>query len=329
MNPIISVENVTKEFMIYENRSGLKNFTRNLLHPVHKKIVAVQNMNFRINGGEIVGYIGPNGAGKSTTIKMLTGVLVPTSGNIMVFNKVPYKNRKSNSMKIGVVFGQKSQLWWDVPVIESLRLIKEIYRISDEKFQENLDLYSEILNLNELLKMPVRQLSLGQRMRCDLAASLIHEPEILFLDEPTIGLDVGTKDRLRNFIKEMNKKKGITVFLTTHDMQDVEELCSRVMLINHGEKIYDGDLDTIKKKYVSYRILKVQFDRRIKKEQLEQLEYFKKIEVVKEEEYTKWFRFNYKEISVADIVHELLNSYRIIDFSTEEPMIEEVIKQFC
>lgn len=329
MEPIIKVENIKKEFIVYENKSGLKNFTRNLFHPVHKKIVAVQNMNFSINRGEIVGYIGPNGAGKSTTIKMLTGVLVPTSGNIMVFNKVPYKNRKNNSMKIGVVFGQKSQLWWNVPVIESLRLIKEIYKISDEKFQKNLDLYSEILNLNELLKVPVRQLSLGQRMKCDLAASLIHEPEILFLDEPTIGLDVGTKDKLRNFIKEMNRQKGITVFLTTHDMQDVEELCSRVMLINHGEKIYDGDLDALKKKYVSYRVLKVQFDRRIEKEQFQKLECVKNIEVVEEEEYTKWFRFNYKEISVADIVHELLNSYRIIDFSTEDPMIEEVIKQFC
>lgn len=323
MNPVIEVKGLSKVFKVYEKKKGIINLFQNLVFPRYREIVAVNNVDFTINQGEIVGYIGPNGAGKSTTIKMLTGVLVPSAGELMICNSIPYKSRIKNAMKVGVVFGQKSQLWWDVPVIESYRLLKELYKVDDRQFEKNLSLYSEILDIKNLLHTPVRQLSLGQRMRCDLAASLFHDPEVLFLDEPTIGLDVGVKEKLRSFIKEINAEKKITVILTTHDMKDVEELCSRIIIINNGEKIYDGDLNTVKKKYISHRILKVEFGNNISSLHIPCLE------IIREEDNIKWFRFDHRENSVADIMKNLFAQYPIIDFSTTDPGIEEVVKKIC
>lgn len=247
MENIIEIMNVRKIYRTYQKKSGLKNIIKNIIYPDFKDFIAVDDMSFFIRKGDIVGYIGPNGAGKSTTIKMLTGILMPNSGMIKVFGKDPLKYRKENSKHIGVVFGQKSQLWWDIPAIESLELLKEIYKVPDCDFKDRVEKYADMLQVKEFLNLPVRQMSLGQRMKCDLIAALIHDPSILFLDEPTIGLDVATKDRLREFILELNRTKKVTVFLTTHDMQDVEKLCNRVILINHGRMLYDGDLESVKK----------------------------------------------------------------------------------
>ena len=327
MEDLIVVQNVEKSFRIYEKESGFINSLKSIIKPIFKDIKAVENVDFTIKRGDIVGYIGPNGAGKSTTIKMLTGILTPTNGEIKVFNKNPIENRKEISKKIGVVFGQKSQLWWDVPVIESFKLLKEIFKISSNDFNQRIEMYTDLLNMKELLKIPVRQLSLGQRMKCDLVASLLHDPEILFLDEPTIGLDVATKDILRTFIKKMNLEKKITVFLTTHDMQDVEKLCNRIILINKGKKVYDGDILDVKEKYISHRILKVQFDKYYNISDLFCLMKYENLIIEDLDNYYKIFKFDYKKYSVADIIGELMKNYKIIDFSSSELAIEDVIKQ--
>ena len=218
-----------------------------LFHREYETIHALKDVSFAIQDGEMVGYIGPNGAGKSSTIKILSGILTPDSGTVLVDGRVPYKDRIRNVQQIGVVFGQRSQLWWDVPVIDSYELLKDIYSISPTKYQQNLEELTELLNLSELLRSPARQLSLGQRMRCELAASLLHDPKILFLDEPTIGLDAVSKLAVRDFIRKRNRMHGTTVLLTTHDMQDIEALSDRIILIGKGEILMDGGLEDIKK----------------------------------------------------------------------------------
>lgn len=286
-------------------------------------------MSFCIRKGDIVGYIGPNGAGKSTTIKMLTGILMPNSGMIKVFGKDPLKYRKENSKHIGVVFGQKSQLWWDIPAIESLELLKEIYKVPDCDFKDIVEKYADMLQVKEFLNLPVRQMSLGQRMKCDLIAALIHDPSILFLDEPTIGLDVATKDRLREFILELNRTKKVTVFLTTHDMQDVEKLCNRVILINHGRMLYDGNLESVKEKYIRYRNLKVVFNKTYSIDELKFLEDFQDLRIQNLDDKTMLIQYNYKLYSVTDIVSCLLKNTEVADFSIKDLEIEDVIKEVC
>jgi ABC-2 type transport system ATP-binding protein len=327
MENVIEITSVQKVYRIYKKKNGLKNVFKNIVHPDYKDFVAVDDMSFNIHKGDIVGYIGPNGAGKSTTIKMLTGILMPNSGTIKVFGKDPLKYRKENSKQIGVVFGQKSQLWWDIPAIESLELLKEIYKVSDSAFRERVEKYADMLQVKEFLNLPVRQMSLGQRMKCDLIAALIHDPSILFLDEPTIGLDVATKDRLREFILELNKTKKVTVFLTTHDMQDVETLCNRVILINHGRMLYDGDLESVKEKYIQYRNLKVVFNKVYTIQQLEFLKSFKNIRIQSLDEKTMIIQYNYKLYSVTDIVSCLMKNTEIADFSIKDLEIENVIKE--
>ena len=241
---MIHVDNLVKEYRRPVRKEGPWSGIRTLLSRDFAVKRAVDDISFHIEPGELVGYIGPNGAGKSTSIKMLTGILVPTSGRIEVNGLTPHKQRKEYTRQIGVVFGQKTQLWWDVPVIDSLRLLKDIYKVSDAEFKRNMELFSGLLDLHEFQLTPVRQLSLGQRMRADLAGALIHTPRILFLDEPTIGVDVVAKERLRNFIKEINRERKVTVLLTTHDMRDIEKLCTRMMIIDHGQMIYDGNDET-------------------------------------------------------------------------------------
>ena len=244
---MITMENVCKSYRIAKRNAGFGAACKALFHREYEMIHALKSVSFTISDGEMVGYIGPNGAGKSSTIKILSGILTPDSGTVLVDGRIPWKNRIQHVRQIGVVFGQRSQLWWDVPVIDSFELLKDIYSIPNQTYQENLDELTETLNLEDLLRTPVRQLSLGQRMRCELAASLLHSPKILFLDEPTIGLDAVSKLAVREFVKKHNKVHNTTVILTTHDMQDIEALASRIILIGKGEILMDGTLDDIRR----------------------------------------------------------------------------------
>lgn len=244
---MITMEHVCKSYKIAKRNAGFGEACKALFHREYEVIHALNDVSFTIHDGEMVGYIGPNGAGKSSTIKILSGILTPDSGTVFVDGRIPYKNRIEHVREIGVVFGQRSQLWWDVPVIDSFELLKDIYSISKSQYKQSLEELTELLNLGELLRSPARQLSLGQRMRCEIAASLLHRPRILFLDEPTIGLDAVSKLAVRDFILKQNKMHGTTVILTTHDMQDIEALTSRIILIGKGQILMDGTLDDIKK----------------------------------------------------------------------------------
>jgi len=243
---MITMEHVCKSYKVAKRNAGFGEACKALFHREYEEIHALRDVSFTINDGEMVGYIGPNGAGKSSTIKILSGILTPDSGRCLVDGRVPWKNRIQHVGQIGAVFGQRTQLWWDVPVIDSFELLKDIYSISEGKYRTNLDELTELLNLGELLRTPARQLSLGQRMRCEIAASLLHSPQILFLDEPTIGLDAVSKLAVRDFIKKQNKVHGTTVILTTHDMQDIEALTSRIILIGKGRILMDGTLEDVK-----------------------------------------------------------------------------------
>ncbi len=257
---MITAKNLSKVYRIAQPVEGRFGALRSLVRPQYIERRAVDGINFSIEDGEIVGYIGQNGAGKSTTIKMLSGILVPTGGEVRVNGLIPHKDRKAHLHNIGVVFGQKSSLWWDVPVIDSLRILKEMYRVEDKVFQKNLDGFSDLLDLGSFINQPVRQLSLGQRVRADLAAALMHDPGILFLDEPTIGVDVVAKERLRQFILEVNRERGVTVLLTTHDMVDMEKLVNRVIVINAGTILYDGSIQGLRERYGRQRRMELQFD---------------------------------------------------------------------
>ena len=244
---MITMENVCKSYKIAKRNAGFKEACKALFHREYEEVQALSNVSFTIQDGEMVGYIGPNGAGKSSTIKILSGILTPDSGTCLIDGRVPWKERIRHVGQIGVVFGQRSQLWWDVPVIDSFELLKDIYSIPDNIYRDNLEELTELLNLGELLRTPTRQLSLGQRMRCEIAASLLHNPKLLFLDEPTIGLDAVSKLAVRDFIKKRNETHKTTVILTTHDMQDIEALTKRIILIGKGTILMDGTLEDIKK----------------------------------------------------------------------------------
>lgn len=257
---MIEVKNLTKTFKVSKRNSGLKEAAKALFKRKYEIVEALKDVSFNINEGEMVGYIGPNGAGKSTTIKIMSGILNPDSGQCVINGRVPWKDRLSHVKDIGVVFGQRSQLWWDVPVVDSFELIKEIYKVPDNEYKKNIKDLSELLNIQEIMKMPTRQLSLGQRMRCEIAASLIHSPKILFLDEPTIGLDAISKIAVRDFIKDINKEKKTTVILTTHDTQDIEALTKRIILIGKGRVLLDGNLDNLKERYSNNKTLTINYN---------------------------------------------------------------------
>ena len=244
---MIQVEHLCKTYHVSRRDGGLLQAVKALGKRETHAVRALDDLSFTIGDGEIVGYIGPNGAGKSSTIKVLSGILVPDSGTCLVNGRVPWKERKQHVAEIGVVFGQRSQLWWDVPVVDSFELLKEIYRVEDSRYRRNVDELTELLDLGELLRTPARQLSLGQRMRCEMAASLLHDPRVLFLDEPTIGLDAVSKLAVRSFIQKRNQTHGTTVLLTTHDMQDIEALATRILLIGKGRLLLDGSFDDVRK----------------------------------------------------------------------------------
>lgn len=257
---MIELEGITKTYKIPKRTSGIRNSVLALFKREYEVVHALKGISFKINPGEIVGYIGPNGAGKSTTIKIMSGIMVPDEGTCLIDNRVPWSNRIEHVSKIGVVFGQRSQLWWDVPVADSFELLRDIYSMSEQDYRRSLNALSDALELHELMNLPVRQLSLGQRMRCEIAAALLHEPQILFLDEPTIGLDAVSKIAVRQFIKTINEKRNVTVILTTHDMSDIEALATRIMMIGKGEILYDGSLEQLKSKYIQYKTITADFE---------------------------------------------------------------------
>lgn len=318
---LIEVEKVVKEFKVTKKKKGLRGSIEGLFHPDKVNVRAVDGISFSVEKGDIVGYIGPNGAGKSTTVKMMTGILHPTSGAIRIDGTSPHQDRKAVVKKLGVVFGQRTQLYWDLRLGESFELLKRIYRIKDSMFEENMKLMDEVLNINEIINTPVRQLSLGQRMRGDLAASMLHSPSILFLDEPTIGLDVEAKHSIRKLISEINQKRGTTVILTTHDLDDVEQLCRRLVVINHGKIVEDGPLQSIIDRMAPYRILMVELVK-------PQPDIFHPaVEVVKQENLRVWFRFEKKRITASELISDLTKAYTIRDLSVKEPDIEDMIRE--
>ena len=257
--PFIEVNNVSKNFKIFKNRPGILGSFVSLFHREYTVKKAVEDISFTLEQGEITGYIGPNGAGKSTTIKMLSGVLIPDAGEIIVGGLVPYKERKKNARRIGVVFGQRSQLYWDLPISDTFSLYQKLYEIPDEVYERNRKLYVELLDMGGFMEQPVRQLSLGQKMKANLALAMLHDPDVLYLDEPTIGLDVMSKNVLRQSVQALNREKNTTVILTTHDMNDIEAVCKRLILIDQGHKLFDGSLDDFKERYEDGFMIKMEF----------------------------------------------------------------------
>lgn len=301
---LIEVKNLKKEFKKPVRKEGVIGYIKSLFSRKYTSLYAVNDVSFSIDQGEIVGYIGANGAGKSTTVKMMCGILHPTSGSVTINNKDILKYRKQINKEIGVVFGQKTQLWWDIPLIETFKILKSIYEITDEDYNERFKFLCDLLDLNDFLDQNVRSLSLGQRMRADLAAALIHNPKVIYLDEPTIGLDVVVKESVRKAIKEINKKYGTTIILTTHDLNDIEELCSRIIIIDKGKKIYDGEIEGVKEKYGYLTTVEIQV-----KENINLGKFNEFTDIKEDEEFNLSYKdnklfitFNKNKISSTDII---------------------------
>jgi ABC-2 type transport system ATP-binding protein len=315
---IIEVENLRKTFRVYRRRgAGVAGLFRR--DPIDVR--AVDGVSFAVGAGEVVGYVGPNGAGKSTTIKMLTGILQPSAGRMQVTGLNPSRDRIELARRIGVVFGQRTQLWWDLPLIDSFELLRHIYRVPSDAYQRRLSTFNDLLDLDPFLQTPVRQLSLGQRMRGDLAAALLHDPPILYLDEPTIGLDVVAKARMREFLAAINRERGVTVLLTTHDMADIERLCSRIMIIDHGHVIYDGSLEAIKERFGGERTVVIDLE-----EVAPPLD-VPGATVTRIDGPRQWLRFRRTETTAAQVVSAVAASARLRDLTIEEPAIEDIVRR--
>jgi ABC-2 type transport system ATP-binding protein len=319
--PIVETRDLRKVFRARKRSPGTLGALRSFFSREYEERVAVDDVTFALEPGELVGYIGPNGAGKSTTIKMLTGILVPTSGVVRVAGLVPWKHRKENARNIGVIFGQRSQLYWDLPLVESFELLRAIYGVPRDEYRRNLNEFVEILEMAGFMRTPVRQLSLGQRMRGDFAAALLHSPRIVYLDEPTIGLDVVAKEAIREFIARINAERGATIVLTTHDLADVERLCRRIVMIDRGTLIYDGDIERIKSEYGRFRTLVVRFSGPIERPQLDGAH------LAAVENSTARFRFD-RNLQRADVlVRQASERYSVEDVSLEEPDLESIIRR--
>ena len=317
----IEVQNISKDFKVNKRSAGIPGMIANMFVPKYEIKHAVKDLSFTIERGEMVGFIGPNGAGKSSTIKMLSGILCPDKGSISVNGFVPYKQRKSYVGNIGVVFGQKSQLQWDLPVIDSFELLRAIYRIPEEKYKANLERFTEMLNMKSFLNQPVRQLSLGQRMRSDIVASLLHSPEIVFFDEPTIGVDIIGKETIRNFIRELNEQDKVTMIFTTHDMQDIEQTCKRIIIIDKGSLMFDGSLQDIRSKYGTTRRLIAEFNEEVTVEPI------KKVVIENLGDRKMSFTFDNNVVDVNKLMHEILGKYSVRDITVAEPEIESIIQK--
>ncbi|WP_243299045.1 ABC transporter ATP-binding protein [Bacillus litorisediminis] len=316
---MIRLEGISKTYKVAKRTSGLLQAAKSLFYRERTIIHALNDISFSIQSGEVVGYIGPNGAGKSTTIKIMSGILMPDSGNCTIMGYTPWKERVPFVRNIGVVFGQRSQLWWDVPVIDSFELLREIYRVPEDEYKHNVDLLVEALELEAFIDSPVRQLSLGQRMRCEIAASLLHSPKILFLDEPTIGLDAVSKIAVRDFIKKINKEKGVTVILTTHDMSDIEALADRVILIGKGTLLYDGSIETLRKRFGKNKTITVDY-------QDNQVSFqIKGATVLSWSPQRAILSVDTSSHSTSDIIAQLSQKLALIDVSIEARPIEEMI----
>jgi ABC-2 type transport system ATP-binding protein len=318
---LIQVTDLHKEFRVYRHHRGALGALRNLFTREHRTVRAVDGVTFGIQAGELVGYLGPNGAGKSTTIKMLTGILVPTRGEVIVDGRVPWQQRVDHARHIGVVFGQRTNLWWDLPVIESLDLLRYVYRVPGDRYAHNLSHFCELLGLDEFLHTPARSLSLGQRMRADLAAALLHDPRILFLDEPTIGLDVVAKERIRGFIRSINRERGVTVILTTHDLGDVQKLCGRVLMIDRGQLLFDGPPGELINRFGGERQLVVDFAEDYADTSVDGAR------VAQREGRRVTYRFTRGAISASELIQRLSAKYRIEDLSVQEPQIEDTVRR--
>jgi ABC-2 type transport system ATP-binding protein len=331
---MIEATGLSKVFRVARRRPGLLGSLRSVVDPEVRIVPAVRDLDLRVERGEMIGLVGPNGAGKSTTIKMLTGILTPSSGSMRVANLNPLSQRRELASRIGVVFGQRSQLWWDLPLIDSLRLLRHLYRVPEERHSANLNRLRDMLALDEFLDTPVRQLSLGQRMRGDLAAALLHDPELLYLDEPTIGLDVVAKARIREFLLAINAEKGVTVLLTTHDMDDVEMLCPRMLIIDHGRKLYDGTVEAIRERFGGERTLIAVLD----PAELAVLPHDSEgqpvlddlpigVRLVRAEAPRIWLSFSREAIPAHELVSWLGARHRLRDVTFQEPQIEDVIRR--
>lgn len=316
---MIEVQGLSKSFKVVKREAGIGSAIKSLVHPQYSIVQALEDVSFKIDEGEIVGYIGPNGAGKSTTIKIISGILVPDKGKCNILGYTPWKDRVNHVKNIGVVFGQRSQLWWDVPVIDSYNLLKDIYKIPDKDFKNNLELLTDTLELSTLLTTPVRQLSLGQRMRCEIGASLLHNPKILFLDEPTIGLDAVSKIAVRNFIKTINKEKKVTVILTTHDMNDIEALAQRIILIGKGKILLDGKLTDIKNRFVTNKTLTVDFS------ESDEAINIPGATILSRTKERLSLSVDLNKIKVSEAIGLLSNRLEITDVSVESHPIEEIV----
>ena len=319
---MIQVDHLSKVFKVQRKEPGLAGSVKALFLPKYHDKVAVDGLSFSVEAGEMVGYIGVNGAGKSTTIKLLTGILVPPSGSVRVLGRDPHRERVANAREIGAVFGQRTQLWWDLAFIESLTLVAKIYQVPQTRYKQLLDQFAETLELKELLNVPIRNMSLGQKMRAELAATLIHEPRVVYLDEPTIGLDLIVKERIREFIKEHNRTKNTTVILTTHDLGDIEELCNRVIIIDTGKVIYDGPVGAIKARFGRYR--------EITFETLSEpgnVDLPSGAEIILVEPRRVSVRFDRTLTTASGVAAMLMNQIEVKDFSLSEPDLGSIIKQ--
>lgn len=317
----IELSHVSKEYLVAKKEKGLRGVVKNLFFAEKRKIAAVRDISFSIERGEIVGYIGPNGAGKSTTLKMMCGIMMPTGGEIRVNGISPQQERKKVVQNLGVVFGQRTQLYWDLRLGETFELLKRIYRVPDDQYRERLGELVKILEMDGFLDIPVRQLSLGQRMRGEMAAAMLHSPEILFLDEPTIGLDIDAKKAVRQFILDINRKMGVTVILTSHDLEDVYRLCSRMIVINHGTIVRDGPMEEIIRDMADYRVMKL-----VVSEGKAQLR-TKKVTLVSVDGERMVCYFNHHRYTASEVIKELSEELSIVDLSVEEPDIEDAVSR--
>lgn len=327
---MIYVENLRKEFKKTIKDPGIKGSIKSFFKPKKEIVEAVKDISFDVNKGEILGFIGPNGAGKSTVIKMLTGILTPTSGTCTINGKNPQKDRKQYVKEIGVVFGQRTQLWWDLPLSETYTVLKEIYEVEDSKFKKRMDFLNEVLELDSFINSPVRTLSLGQRMRADIAASLLHSPKVLFLDEPTIGLDVVVKDNIRKAIAKINEEENTTVVLTTHDLADIEQLSKRIVMIDNGNKVFDGKISELKEKYGQMRELAfVSSEENV----LGILNYAEKFNLSDDDLFVESdglsckVRFNSAFVPVGDMLSYTLDKINVKDINVKDADIEEIIRR--
>ncbi len=325
MDNVITVKNLNKKFKTKKKKEGLKGSLKALFSPQYSFCDAVKNLDLEIKKGETVAFIGPNGAGKSTTLKMLTGILFPTSGEINILGFNPVKERKKLAYRIGAVFGQKSQLWFHLPPMDTFELFSKIYDLENEEYKKRLNYLIEVFEIKEFLHTPVRKLSLGQRMRAELVLALLHKPEVILLDEPTIGLDMISKKSLRKLIKTLNEKERITVILTSHDMDDIESVCERVVIINHGQLVYDNSINNLKKQYLNKKIFEIIFENPIKNS------YHKSgVEILEKEEFRIKFEIDLKKVGIKEFITDLMKHYSeigVADINISDRSVEEIIEE--